>query len=374
MYPTLSQQPNEATVMFPSDNLRPLYELCAKHPTLSELFGMRPQIRLVIDTNIVFDELLFVTTKRRRDSARTVLREVLDSGLVVTIAPTKVHEEVQEHIPRLARKRRIPQERLQEAWLELQTRIEFRAMTASVLSGQNVRDPEDLPFVDLYISSDADAVLTRDKDIAAMGAKALGPEVLLPIRDYARAKSPEVSLRIGGVLVIGIPIVSLAALFKLFSMALRTFRNLSPALQLLLLGGLVLAALHPKTQKALSAGFSSLAAGLTGAAGIFGEVFGEVSLKIANAQLELKAKEAVVDGLVSKRLSPPVTLATETSIANQSARRLNPTASLRTRKRRRRNAVSQCSGRTSSRSKTSTRGKCSDVNSTLIFKAPQTEL
>jgi hypothetical protein len=71
----LNQQPSGAKVAFPSDNLRSIYGLCEKHPMFVELFGMRPQIRLVIDTNIVLAELLFVTSKRRNESARTVLNE-----------------------------------------------------------------------------------------------------------------------------------------------------------------------------------------------------------------------------------------------------------------------------------------------------------
>jgi predicted nucleic acid-binding protein len=304
-YPALSQQPNEANVTFPSDNLRSLYELCEKYPSFAKLFGMGTQIRFVIDTNIVLDELLFVTTKRGKDSARTALREVLDSGLAITIAPTKLHEEVNRHIPRLALERSVPEEAFRQAWVELQTQIEFRDVKENPFPGQSLRDPDDIPFLELYLSSGVDAVLTRDKDIAAMGAKALGPEVLRPMRDYARAKSPEVSLRIGGVVVVGIPVVSLVAVLKVLATALRSFRNLRPELQLLLLGGVVLAVFHPTTRKALSAGVSSLAIGLKSSAGIFGEVFGEVALKIVDAQLELKAKQTVVEALIpTARLSP----------------------------------------------------------------------
>ncbi len=298
MHPFPNQPPNEAVVNFPSDNLRSLYELCEKYPSLAEWFEMRPRIRFVIDTNIVLDELLFVATKRKKDSARTALREVLDSGMVVTIAPKKMHEEVNRHIPRLARERGVPEGGFHQAWLELQARIEFHDVKESAFASQNVTDPDDVPFVDLYLKSGADAVLTRDKDISAMGAKAFGPEVLLPVRDYARAKSPEVGLRIGGVLVIGIPIVSLVAVLKLLALALRSFRNLSPEVQLMLLGAALLAALHPRSQKAISAGFSSLAAGLKSSAGVFGEVFGDLSLKTAEAQLDVKAKQTVVEAAI----------------------------------------------------------------------------
>jgi len=358
MHQILSPPLNEPTVTFPSDNLRPVYELCAKYPSLSELLGLRPQIRFVIDTNIVLDELLFVTTKRRKAFARTALREVLDSGVAVTIAPTKMHEEVNRHIPRLARERSVPEERFRQAWVELQAQIEFRDVrdVKEGLPGRNVRDPDDLPFVILYLSSGVDAVLTRDLDIPAMGAKALGPEALVPVRDYARAKSPEVSLRFGGVLVVGIPIVSLVASLKLLSMALRAFRNLSPELQLLLLGGVVLAALHPTSRKALYAGFSSVTTGLKNSAGLFGEVFGELSVRIAASQVELKAKETVVEGLVPTRLSVPQAFAIGSSVKDQTTATawFDSNASLQIQKAAPRNpAIRRRTRRMSTRSKTS---------------------
>ncbi len=214
-----------------------------------------------------------------------------------------MHEEVNKHLPRLARQRSIPEEQLRQAWLEFQARIEFRDVKDRAFPEQNVRDPNDVPFVDLYLTSDADAVLTQDKDIPAMGAKVLKPEILLPMRDYARSKSPEVGLRIGGVVVVGIPIVSLVVLLKLL--------NLPAEVQLLLLGAVVVAALHPRTREALSAGFSSLAAGLKSSAGVFGQVFGELSVKICTAQLELKAKEAVIEGVIPRRSLAPSPFLTE---------------------------------------------------------------
>ena len=79
----MCQELGRTKVVYPSDNLSPLYALCEKHPNLTELFALRPQIHLVIDTNVVLRELLFVTKSRRDDSARSALREVLDSGVVV---------------------------------------------------------------------------------------------------------------------------------------------------------------------------------------------------------------------------------------------------------------------------------------------------
>lgn len=298
MYSTFSQQHEKIISTSRSDSLRPVYELCETYPALSKLFDMRIRIRLVLDTNIVIDELLFVTSKRRNPSARTALREAMDSGVILTIAPTKMREEVDKHIPRLARERSVPEATLNEAWQDLQTRIEFREVKTNPLERENVRDQDDIEFVVLYKKSGADAVLTRDLDIPAMGAKSVGPEVLPSVRDYARAKSPEVSLRIGNVLIFGIPIAALAALAKLLSVAWRTIRSLSPELQFLLLSGAILAVSHPRSRKALRAGFSSLASGLKTSTGVFAEVVGDLSLETQVAQLEVKAKQTVVENLI----------------------------------------------------------------------------
>jgi predicted nucleic acid-binding protein len=143
-------------------------------------------IRLVIDTNIVFQELLFVTEGRRLASARSALREVIDCGIVVTIAPTKLSEEVDEHLPRIAQVQGVPIEKLRSAWLEFQARIEFRAVQETGDGvGINVVDPDDLAFVTLYLTSDVHAVLTHDKDISRMGAETLGINDVMRVRDYS---------------------------------------------------------------------------------------------------------------------------------------------------------------------------------------------
>jgi predicted nucleic acid-binding protein len=298
MYSTICQQPDKSIPTPRSDSLRPLYELCKTYPALSKLFDMQLQIRLVLDTNVVIDELLFVTSKRRNESARTALREAMDSGVILMIAPTKMHEEVDKHIPRLARERSLPEAKFREAWQDLRTRIEFREVKINPLQRENVRDQDDIEFVTLYKKSGADAVLTRDLDIPAMGAKSVGPEVLPSVRDYARAKSPEVSLRIGNALIIGVPIAALAALAKLLLVVWRTIRSLSPELQFLLLTGAILAALHPRSRKALRDGFSSLGSGLKTSTGVFAQVVGELSLEVQAAQLEVKAKQTVVENLI----------------------------------------------------------------------------
>jgi hypothetical protein len=289
-----------ARVTFPSDNLRPLYELCKKYPQLDEIFGMLPQFRFVIDTNSAIRELLFVTKSRRNPLARSSLREVMDSGLVVTIAPARIKEEVSRNIPRLAQEEDVAKEKLDQAWQEFQGRIEFSEDIESAIPA-NVAHLNDLPFVNLYLTSDADAVLTQDKHISMMGAKALAPDKLVSVRDYARSKSPEVTLRVGGVLVVGVSIGSVIALLKIIAAALRSFAKLPVEFQVLIIAGAIFAFVHPGSRRALSNSLSVIASSLKIPADIFVEVFAELIVKFGEAQLELKAKQTIVENTIPRR-------------------------------------------------------------------------
>ena len=51
---------------------------------------------------------------------------------------------------------------------------------------KRVPSPDDLPFVYLYREINADAVLTRDRHIRAMGARSVQLEALIHVREYAR--------------------------------------------------------------------------------------------------------------------------------------------------------------------------------------------
>jgi predicted nucleic acid-binding protein len=299
-----TQRINQSDFRVPSDNLRSLYDLCDHYPVIADALGMLPRIRLVIDTNIVLQELLFVTKGRRLDSARSALREVMDCGIVVTMAPTKLYEEVDEHLPRIAQEQGVPIEKLRSEWLEFQARIEFRAVqeTGDVV-GINVVDPDDVAFVTLYLTSDVHAVLTHDKDISRMGAETLGINDVMRVRDYARAKSPEVTIRVGGMLVVGVAIGGIVTLVKLIGSILRSFSKLSPEVQMLLVAGAIFAALHPATRKMLAAGISAIGENLKGPTAIFGNVCAEISLQMTAAQLTVTEKQPSIDSILTKRLT-----------------------------------------------------------------------
>lgn len=252
----------------PSDNLLHLRELFLTWQPFFRLLEVMPQFRLVIDSNVVIEELLYLVKSRRNPSARTSLQEAVDSGAVVALAPFKLRDEVTKHIPRLAGERCIPEESLRQAWLGYQSRINFvDAGQASAEEAATAVDPDDLPFVYLYRKVNADAVVSRnEKHIRAMGARSVKLEVMVHVRDYAREKAPEVTLK-AGAFIITLPVLAGAhALVTLLIRVAKGIANLPPGVQLTLLAVALAVSAHPRSRRVLSTFASQHASKLKGPA------------------------------------------------------------------------------------------------------------
>lgn len=144
----------------PSDRLSDLRELFLGWAAFYREVEIRPQISLVIDTNAVLQDILFIVKSQKNRSSRTDLQEVIDSGAVVALAPFKLREEVIVKIPILAAKEKVSEEALLRAWVEYRPRIRF--LDEGAISAEEEAaavDPDDLPFVRLYLKVDADAVV-----------------------------------------------------------------------------------------------------------------------------------------------------------------------------------------------------------------------
>ena len=305
---TINQPFTRTKLDVPSDRLRSIYRLCEQFPSLEGLFDLPKPYEFVTDSNAAIREVLFTSKYRRNESARTDLRESLESGIAKIIAPLELKTEMDRHLPTLALEKGVEVDKLRQDWQELQTYIEFREVVEYELPQTRVADPNDLPFVELYLNSNADAVLTYDKHISMMGAQALKPDELRFVRDYARTKAPEVTLRVGGGLIGGVAIGSLIALLKLVVLALRSFLKLPVEYQILVIGGLVLAFLHPATRKTILNGLSSLASSLRIPGNVLLEVVAELTVQFGEAQLDLKASQTILDDKIPRRVVPVVPL------------------------------------------------------------------
>jgi len=233
-------------VNIPSDSLSQLRELISRDPQLLAYFGVPLQIRLVVDTNCVLSDLLWLAGKRQNPAARTNLQEVIDAGVVIVFAPLQLCEEVKEHIPRLAREQRIAEALLWQEWQSYQKDLRFCDVGSIHDSvDRPIADPDDLPFVALSAHIGAAAIVSRDHHIAAMGANMIGQEVVIQLREYARAKSIELTIKLGGYSLTVVVTGSAMVIAKLVAILVQSFARLPVWLQLAVLAGVGIGILHP---------------------------------------------------------------------------------------------------------------------------------
>jgi predicted nucleic acid-binding protein len=290
------------------------------------MLEIEPQIRLVIDTNVIIEELLFIVTKLRNPANRTALQEAIDSGAVAALAPYELLEEVEEKIILFAEERGIPEESMRQAWSAYRPRINFVDVgpaSAEEEAAAAAVDPDDLPFVRLYRQLNADAVLSRDRHIRAMNARSVNREMMTHVRDYARAKAPEVTLKFG-TLVVTVPVAAGAqALIKVLGRLARAFVGLPLGVQLALLGGAVAVGAHPRSRKALSSFASERAAKMKEPARLMLQVLQTFMEQLVAAEERTWSSQEILERSIPRAAKRPLRLVAR-SVCLEAGRALTP--------------------------------------------------
>jgi predicted nucleic acid-binding protein len=270
----------------PSDNLASLRKL-------ESFFGSAivnaRQLRLVIDTNVILKDLRWLISKRKNPTARTDLQEVIGSRTVIAFAPESLRKEVQAHITEIAIELGVSEVRLQHEWQKYEQVLHFYdpEPVASEAS-ERVRDLKDLPFVCLSTLVGAAAVYTRDKDVPAMGALAITPEVISLLRDYSRAASIEITIKVEGAVILVAGIETIRLLFVLLSGLIAQSAKLSKETRvaLLLIGAIAL--LQPSSRKQIDCFLQSLSVSMVDCATVIAPALITVAECLMTSQLKAK--------------------------------------------------------------------------------------
>ncbi len=256
-----------ADLIVPSDNLGPLRDLMAAMGMVDVVH----QVRVVVDSSWVLRDLRWLVGTRTSPEARTALQEVLDSRTVMAYAPNTLRQEVERHIPQLASDLRVNEEQVWEHWRDYQASIHFLNAPSSP-QPERLRDPTDEPFIYVYAIVGAEAILSSDKDLQDSTARVVNLDVVLSLRDYSRAAAPEMTIKLGGavILVAGIQTIRLAvdglrAIYRGFARL-----RLEVKAVVLVLG--VLAAAHSKTRTAIADALRSMSARAIQAAALLAPV------------------------------------------------------------------------------------------------------
>lgn len=169
------------------------YLMMFNYYTVAEKVGLDrlcPRLLIVMDTNQVFNYLI----SRARNKSHP-LDQLLSDEYVYISAPQHIDVEVSNHMNEIATEKKLDANNMWTIWnMEVRPRIDVRSnisrlawMEASSRLGHI--DPDDVPFLALYLDIGADVILSYDSHIRdIMGSSAWTP---------GRAKWASVRIREG---------------------------------------------------------------------------------------------------------------------------------------------------------------------------------
>jgi predicted nucleic acid-binding protein len=237
--------------LFRSDMLPTLRPFFDASPDLKLLFERRLlQIRLIVDANRIYAELLWRLSKREDPRNRSGLVEAIDAGLLVLIAPKFLNNEIEKHLPRIAEKAGTAVDEASREWELLRGKLRFYVPSSQPTS-EVVVDPKDLPYK--YASDELGLpVYTMDSDLREMGAPVVWACIDTACRDHARATSVTLGFTMGSTYTLTIGAEALKEAARGIKSLFDGFRRLSPWLQIAIAGGLAAILIHPKSRAKLA--------------------------------------------------------------------------------------------------------------------------
>lgn len=279
--------------------LAALRDLVATMDRLSTVFDNAVQLRFVLDTNVILGDLIWLSRRRVKPGAKTSIQELIAAKTLIPYAPSVARQEVEEALPEIAGKFSIDLAVLVAAWTDYQKALTFCEVTVAIDgSSAKIRDPDDLPFIQLSQEIGAAGIVTKDKDIAAMGGNEIHIDCILQLRDYSRAKSVELTIQVGGVAVAMIGAGLVIGTVRLLQGLIRTIVRLPPWVQVFLFCATVAGLAHPKSREAIFGAIARMRDQLKDA-GLF---LRDPAIRALNALQEAQSKVGASLASVEKRI------------------------------------------------------------------------
>jgi hypothetical protein len=287
-----------------SDTLPELRRILEKLPALREYLGDVLRVVLVLDACCVQSELRWRVGSRKNPAARTYLHEAMVSGVVVAFAPVFLELEIQKYIPKIAEDEGLPVDRVQEEWKKFRVLIRFCEPIPTKEPCSSV-DPKDMDYVQVLDQVNADFVYTSDSDFLKMGARVMPSGLDRVLRDYARATTVILTVKLGSglTMVLGGHVV-----YALTALIADLIRKLPPMLRILLAACATIALLQPDLRKRIieftQKIFGSVRVGVTSTLSS-----PAVRALMEDASLAATSRKFVLDLLPLKKGSPAIRFA-----------------------------------------------------------------
>ncbi len=238
-----------------SEILADLRQLIKAYPAFERTVGKIAQFKIVIDANVAIADLLL--KHKYPERRQTAIEETVKSSALSLHAPRWLDTEmVESTIPKVAKKKKIPEPVLLALWSDYKQQIVFdETLSMPEENLPDGLDAKDVPYVSLQKSIEAVAVLSRDVDLEALGGKTVKLQFVLSLREYARSATRAISLKVGGTFVAAISIGALVELVKGVGAALSRMPDL---MKIMLIAAAVTVIAHPRSRQKLMAGLQGV--------------------------------------------------------------------------------------------------------------------
>ena len=232
-----------------SERLKDLRSIIEGWKGLQPLLGVAARFSLVIDTNVVLGDILWLVAERRDLAAKTQLMETMEAGTLDVYVPPKLIDEVEEHIPLIASKKGLDEKGMRAEWKIYRKMLKVVPPDeATVQEYRDGVDPDDADFVALAELIGAVGVFTKDKHIGMMGGNTISIECIAHLRNYSRSTAVELNIKVNGVLFSIVGMRAINALIDGAKLLVERIGSAPAWIKALLLAGVAFVVLNPRTR------------------------------------------------------------------------------------------------------------------------------
>lgn len=233
-----------------SDFLYDLRQIVNKIKPLKQLIGDIDRFCLVIDTNVILRDLIWLIKKRKNPEAKTRVQECILAGTFIVYSTKTVIKEVEKKLKKIAVQYDISLDSLEKEWLNYKLLLIIREPEDNLINKyRQGRDPDDAPTLALAKMLNAYGIISKDKDIESMGGKTVSFIFCASARSYSRKATVTVLIKIAGYFTFVIGMELLSALLSLLKNILDKLLNLPGWIKLLLVIAGILVLCIPKFRK-----------------------------------------------------------------------------------------------------------------------------
>lgn len=235
-----------------SQRLKDLRSICDGWEGLQSFLGKSARFSLVVDTNVVLGDILWLVAERRNPSAKTQLMETIEAGTLDVYVPPKLIEEVEEKIPLIAADKKLDVELMRVEWRLYRAMLKVGYPDEEIVKAHRLGvDPDDADFVALAQTIRAGGVFSKDKHIRMMGGNTISIECIGHLRNYSRSAAVELNIKVNGVMFSIVGMKSINALMKGGKQLIQRIGTSPDWVKALLFAGLAYVALNPRARESV---------------------------------------------------------------------------------------------------------------------------